>query len=235
MSPTTEEYISPKSLLFSSTDPNVFFAGAEDLIATFDINRNGEGPIERMRTVPSRHSKVVGGAGGIKGIVSALGMSSEGILAAGTFSRWVGLYDGHGRGGSMGVFEIKDSVGEERCGTGVTQVFWSADGRYLCVVERNSDGVGVWDVRGTGKRLAWLSGRHGNTNQRLGVDVVSTDLWAGGIDGKVRVWEHLGKVEGAVGPSWEFAGHDGELYSSMYANIGLTNVQMPFHRQPGIR
>jgi len=64
----------------------------------------------------------------MKGIVSALGMSCEGLLAAGTFTRWVGLYDGGGRGGTVGVFEIKrqekdgGGIGD---GAGITQVLWS--------------------------------------------------------------------------------------------------------------
>ncbi|KAI4287721.1 MAG: hypothetical protein L6R35_003014, partial [Caloplaca aegaea] len=93
-----------------------------------------------MRTAPGRGRSKLSegggvGVGGIKGIVSALGMSPEGYLAAGTFSRWIGLYDGHGRGGSVGAFELDPSGG-----TGITQVLWSADGRYLCVAERCSDG-----------------------------------------------------------------------------------------------
>ncbi|KAI4205715.1 MAG: hypothetical protein LQ350_000212 [Teloschistes chrysophthalmus] len=185
---TTEEYIAPHSLLFSPYDPNTLFAGSLNLIATFDINRNGEGPVARMPTIPSKRSKVVGGVGGIKGIVSALGMSSEGILAAGTFSRWIGLYDGQGRGGSVGAFEVREEAVtvKEVDGNGVTQVAWSNDGRYLCVAERCSDQLGVWDIRGTGKKLASLRGRNSATNQRMSVELVGNEVWAGGVDGMMR-------------------------------------------------
>lgn len=152
--------------------------------------------------------------GGIKGIVSALGMSSEGILAAGTFGRWVGLYDGHGRGGSIGAFEIGEDLSDQEeasGGTGITQILWSEDGRYLCVAERCSDGISVWDIRGTGKRLAWLKGRNAKTNQRLGFEVVGGEVWAGGADGTVRLWEGLGTKEGVLEPSWEFKAHDGKI------------------------
>ncbi|KAL8861735.1 MAG: hypothetical protein Q9178_001936 [Gyalolechia marmorata] len=209
---TTEEYIAPHSLLFSSHDPKTFFAGSLNLISIFDINRNGEGPVERMPTVPSKRTKIVGGIGGVKGIVSALNMSSEGILAAGTFSRWIGLYDAYGRGGSLGAFELQGNISgrqEGIAGTGVTQVLWSADGRYLCVVERCSDCIGIWDVRGTGKKLACMKGRKADTNQRMGVEVVGDELWAGGVDGTVRVWHGLGKTEGLLDPTWEFKAHDG--------------------------
>ena len=162
-----------------------------------------------MPTVPSKRCRTVGGVGGVKGIVSALGMSPEGILAAGTFGRWVGLYDGFGRGGSLGAFEIQSDGGRGEEGTGVTQVVWSADGRYLLVVERCSDGVGVWDVRGTGKRLAWLRGRKANTNQRMAVKVVGGEMWAGGTDGMVRLWGGLGQREGNIDPDWGFEAHGG--------------------------
>ncbi|KAL8761977.1 MAG: hypothetical protein Q9184_001963 [Pyrenodesmia sp. 2 TL-2023] len=222
---TTEEYIAPHSLLFSSYNQHTFFAGSPNLISVFDINRNGEGPVERMRTIPSKRSTVVGGAGGIKGIVSALGMSSEGILAAGTFNRWVGLYDGHGRGGSVGVFELREDSSSETLaygGTGITQILWGGDGRYLCVAERCSDGISVWDIRGTGKRLAWLKGRNAETNQRLGIEVVGREIWAGGVDGMVRFWEGLGMKEGVVEPSWDFKAHEGTLSITLLFKIRLT-------------
>ena len=150
---------------------------------------------------------------GMKGIVSALGVSSQGLLAAGTFSRWVGVYDGYGRGGTVGVFEVRRSESpedEKFWGTGITQVIWSSCGRYLCVLERESDGVGVWDIRGTGKILSWLRGRNARTNQRLAADLMGDGIWAGGTDGKVRVWEGLGKLEGDVNAVWEFQAHDGQ-------------------------
>ena len=152
----------------------------------------------------------------MKGIVSALGISPEGLLAAGTFSRWVGLYDGYGRGGTVGVFELKGSENpqdETYWGTGITQIIWSSCGRYLCIVERESDGVGVWDIRGAGKRLSWLRGRNAQTNQRLAADLMGGEIWAGGVDGKVRVWEGLGMHEGNVDAVWEFQAHDGTFVS----------------------
>ena len=188
------------------------------------MSRDGEGPVARMPTIPSRRKKIVGGGVGFKGIVGALGMAhSTGVLAAGCLGGWVGMYDSGGRGGVVGVFENSKTeevgmddgsvvvVGE---GCGVTQVVWSACGRYLVVVERGSDGVGVWDIRGTGKRLAWLTGRRARTMQRLRVDMWGEEVWAGGTDGRVRVWEGgVGRREGVVEPSWGFEAHGGEFRS----------------------
>lgn len=116
----------------------------------------------------------------------------------------------------MGVFTVKDSISEfeatasaHKNGSGITQVLWSACGRYLCIVERDSEGIGVWDVRGSGRRLSWLQKRNGCTNQRLGVDISGTDIWAGGTDGMVRIWENFGSCEGVIDPARKFRAHNG--------------------------
>ena len=158
----------------------------------------------------------------MKGIVSTMDSSCEGILAAGTFTRWIGLYDGEGRGGNVGLFQLGKNlddppdVGE---GKGITQVMWSSCGRYLCTAERFSGGIGVWDIRGTGKRLAWLSGRKGMTMQRLGIDIVNDDVWAGGTDGKVRVWKGLGTKEAILDCDWEIQGHNGQLWNRRFSTL----------------
>ena len=222
---------------------NHFFAGSESEISIFDINRNGEVPLSRMKTIPSRRKKIVGGGVGMKGIVSALAMSSEGILAAGTFGRWLGLYDSGGRGGTAGVFEVgkldddKDGVGD---GAGITQLVWSPCGRYLCVVERGNEGTGVWDIRITGKRVSWLRGRKAKTMQRLSVEVVGSELWSGGTNGIVRVWEGLGDREGLIDPVYEFQAHKGKIWncSSDWYLISLSRCRIfgsyaPFRKRSG--
>ena len=223
VNPTTEAWISPHSLLFHPHETNTFLAGSQSCVSVFDLNRNGDGPVTRTHTTPSRWGRGAAnghqGQVGMKGIVSALGMGSEGILAAGTYSRWVGLYDGFGRGRGAGaaVFSLagaKDDDVKRDGGRGITQLLWSACGRYLCVVERCSDGIGVWDIRGTGKRLAWLRGRNAMTPQRLSVEVLGGEVWAGGLDGMVRVWEGIGTREGVMDSGWEFRAHDDAVSST---------------------
>ncbi len=171
----------------------------------------------------------------MRGIVSALSMqpSSEspeaGMLAAGTWTRWLGLYDMAGMGGTVATWSIGEAADKDAGvgGTGITQTAWSPCGRYLFVVERQSRGVLVYDVRVTGKLVCWLVGRQAETNQRLGVDVFGaekgTEIWAGGTDGIVRVWEGVGLSEGAQERSWEWKAHCGtsgsELYLERYANV----------------
>jgi hypothetical protein len=162
-----------------------------------------------------------GGGVGMRGIVSALSMqplsedADAGMLAAGTWTRWVGLYDMGGMGGTVATWSIGEAADKDAGvgGTGVTQTAWSPCGRYLFVVERKSRGVLVYDVRVTGKLVCWLEGREAETNQRLGVDVFGaekgTEIWAGGTDGVVKVWEGVGMTEGAQERSWEWKAHDG--------------------------
>ena len=213
ITPTTEAFIAPHSLEFSVGNPNQFYAGSESCISTFDIQRDGEGPFERIYTTPSRRG-MASGRVGMKGIVSALASNTDGILAAGTFTRWVGLCDARVGGGISAVFPLdendkrKEQAGVGQ-GTGITQLLWSTCLRYLCVIERNTDGIGVWDIRGSGERLAWLNRRKALTPQRLGAEIVDSEVWAGGMDGNIRVWEGLGASEGVVEPCLEFHAHDG--------------------------
>jgi WD40 repeat protein len=220
ISPTTEAYYTPSSLLWSS--PVSFFAGTDSLVALFDVSRNGEGPISRMPTIPSKRHKMKGGGVGMRGIVSALSMqpspgnADAGMLAAGTWTRWVGLYDMAGMGGTVATWSIAQAADVHAGvgGSGITQTLWSACGRYLFVVERKSRGILVFDVRATGKLVAWLEGREADTNQRLGVEVfgakVGSEIWAGGTDGIVKVWEAVGMTEGSLQRSWEWRAHDGK-------------------------
>ena len=197
----------------------------------------------------------------MKGIVSALGMSADGVLAAGTYSRWIALYDagGGGGGGNASVFSLGSSNHDDAAeggGGGITQVLWSACGRYLCVAERASDGIGVWDIRGTGRRLAWLRGRNARTQQRLGVEVVGggggermgagagagvgearEQVWAGSVDGNVRVWSAgLGMAEGTVdAASWGFRAHEDAVASTTLHASGsvlatCSGQRHPFHQ-----
>lgn len=162
-----------------------------------------------------------GGGVGMRGIISALAVQEHeenGMLAAGTWTRWVGLYDAQGMGGTVAQWCVAEAVTDTGIGgAGVSQTLWSACGRYLLVVERKSNGILVYDVRVAGKMVQWLEGRNAVTNQRLGVDVFEAgtglEVWAGGADGVVRVWEGVGQSEGSMERSWEWVAHDGTFCS----------------------
>ena len=227
VSPTTEVYIAPHSLLWPSARPDEVLAGLDSMIAIFDTSRPGEGPVTLMRTGRKRRARSGSLArasepgDGLKGIVSAMDVSCNGVLAAGSFGRSVGLYDGYGHGETNAIFSTSDGNGNDlgTDGNGITQVIWDNSGRYLCVAERGSDGLSIWDIRGTGKRLAWLKGRKAKTPQRMGVALINEEVWAGGTDGTVRVWQGLGMKEGAVERDWEFEAH-GDVVSGVGLHPG---------------
>jgi hypothetical protein len=221
MSQTTEAFITPHSILYpSSLGGNQFLTGSDSLICLFDISRPGkDGPVSRLPTIPSKRKKIVGGGVGVKGIISAMAISpsGDGILAAGTFTRQIGLYGSNGSGDSMAAFSIAGSEADRHIGgKGITQVLWSSCGRYLYVVERKSDGILVYDIRVAGRLVSWLEGRNARTNQRLKADIVAGSgnvpaaIWAGGTDGVVRVWADPSEGSGGKSRSWEMKAHNGE-------------------------
>lgn len=192
--PNTETHDAPYSLLIPPSKPHTFLAGTKNQISIFDLTRSGSGPVTALKTIPTRRSPATTTT--MKGLVTALALS-EGVLAAGTNTRQVGLYAGDGGGEVVGVFELP----EDGDGAGVMQLEWSKCARYLYIAERMSDVVSVYDIRVSGMRLGSFRGRTAGTNQRLGVDVaggICGELVGGGLDGVVRIWEanHAEGVEG---------------------------------------
>ncbi|KAJ9648125.1 hypothetical protein H2199_001902 [Coniosporium tulheliwenetii] len=212
VNPLTEEYILTHSLVWTSSGTH-FMTGSEHQLSVFDISRDGEGPVTRHFAGSSKY-KAKNALGGMRGIVSALDISCEGYLAAGTFARNIALFGDEGREECFSCFSVAgfSDKDEKISGTGITQVKWSPCGRYLYVAERKSNGVLVYDIRVAGKRLGWLAGRKSNTNQRMGIDVIATaeghEVWAGGIDGKVRVWSNPTDVDGEQRPGFEWQAHE---------------------------
>jgi WD40 repeat protein len=166
----------------------------------------------------------------MKGIVSALGMSNQagsGILAAGTFTRMIGLYDSEGSGDSIAVFSIAPpGEGSNRTGAGITALEWSPCERYLYVAERKSTEILVYDVRVASRQLKSLAGRIASSNQRLGIHVVPAnqrhEVWAGCDDGIVRIWRYAWEdSEAPKQPDWAWKAHDGMVPPQI--------VFIPFH------
>ena len=216
----TEEYISPLSLTFDPTATR-FIAGSDSLISVFDLSRPGQEPVTALKTGPKNsNDDRWNPATSMRGIVSALATEpASNILAAGTFTRHVALYASAGQGDCIGSFSTEGNQADKDIrGRGITQLHWSPCGRYLYVTERKSDGIMVYDIRQTGQLLSWMSGRDAQTNQRLGVDVFGDtgsgtyEVWAGGTDGKTRMWKDAHLQEGAVKSTFEFKAHKGMQY-----------------------
>lgn len=236
--PATEDFIAPASLRFTR-DGRHFVAGCRDELAVFDVSRDGSGPVETYRTTVSRKAKKLYRARslGCSGKIMALDISAEeGLLAAGTTNREVAIYDHEGRGECVTAFGLAGDKEIAR-GTGVMQVLWTPDARYLLVAERQSNEVQVFDIRGGFRRLCRLTGRKADTTQRMRVDAVQTadgcEVWAGCTDGLVRMWKDLGAVAGEHGPDFEMKMHNGGFSPSFYWFLALT-LQILCRAQSGI-
>lgn len=221
INPTTEAFITPHSILYPpELGGTQFITGSDSLISVFDVNRPGkDGPVASYPTIPSKRKKIVGGGVGMKGIVSSMALSptGDGILAAGTYTRHIGLYSSNGSGDLLGTFPVAGTIADRRIGgSGITQTLWSPCGRYLYVVERRSRGIIIYDIRVTGQLLGWLEGRKAMTPQRLSVDVIPPtetspcEIWAGGTDGEVTVWSRPELSVDGKPPDWSMKLHDGK-------------------------
>lgn len=235
ISPTTEAYHQIHALVWPFPGTH-FYVGTRDLIADFDITRNGQGPSTLIPTIPSRRHIRKGNGIGMRGTVSALSAQTtaddipSGLIAAGTWTRWVGLYDVHRSGECTATWSIKETAEgvlltdpspnlalpqPEADGTshrgmstpvrgiggaGITQTTWSPCGRYLVLNERQSTGMLVYDVRVTNKMLGFLAGRDALTHQRLSCDVFRGPDSVGGFE----VW--AGTKDGTV-KVWERVGN----------------------------
>lgn len=223
VSETTEAHLAARSLVFTRQGTQ-FIAGGDNSIALFDCARNGSGPVNVRPLRRSRTARRLGHGVGVAechGIVSTMSISNEGLLAVGTLARQIGLYDHEGSGECSAAFSIANPVGgKDSCdGTGITQVAWSPCSTYLCLAERQSDVVQVFDVRNTYQKLSTLTGRTARTTQRLGFDIVPTmsgfEVWAGDLDGKVSMWSNPAAKEGSIAPNFEFAAHQGNFPSKI--------------------
>lgn len=230
VNPTTEVFVSPHCLSFTN-DGTRFISGSKNLLAIFDVSRPGQGPMSWLPTASKSRSKGMGSGMSMKGIVSALAIESDSrILAAGTFSRHVGLYGSSGQGECVGVFCVEGTEADKKIGgLGITQLIWSSCGRYLYLAERKSDGIMMYDIRKTGQLLGWLGGRNAMTNQRLGIDVTrmeedgSHGIWAGGTDGKIRRWHNPHQKEGGQDACLEWQGHRSKQASWRFQRMPLAD------------
>jgi WD40 repeat protein len=226
----TEEYISASSLLWSQPGTH-FVCGSTNRLDYFDISRYGsDGPILTIPTIPSKRHVLKGGGVGMKGTVSALAASrtdsNEGIIAAGTRTRWMGLYDLGRVDKAVAHWTIagadQEEFGTDIGGQGIMQTTWSTCGRYLIINERQSSGLLVYDIRVSGKLLSILSGRQAQSQQRLSCDIFGNphgepgfEVWAGDQTGSVQVWDEVGLHYGLRDSSWNWKAHDAPVSSAI--------------------
>ncbi|KAG8166899.1 hypothetical protein KVR01_002588 [Diaporthe batatas] len=263
ISPQTEAYLPVHSLSWptpnSATSPS-FFVGSNNLIAQFNLHRIGGGPQHVVHTIPSRRHISKGNGVGMRGTVSALSMQNDenyvptGLLAAGTWTRWVGLYDFARGGERVATWSVAEAAASAAVqeppwgspqratapapapapapsggigGAGIMQTAWSPDGRYLLVNERQSTGVLIYDVRVTNKVLGFLAGRDALTHQRLDLTVYPDSEGMGGFE----VW--AGTTDGTV-KVWQGVGNEeGCIWPSWdFSTVGEPDVEDRLPRSP---
>lgn len=225
----TEEFIAPSALLWQYPGTH-FLCGSANRLDLFDASGHpSAGPVVTVPTSPSRRQITQESGVGMKGIVSALSATQpdaggSSIIAAGTWSRMVGLYDLHRTDKTIANWSIsqaaKDSYGKDLGGRGVAQTMWSPCGRYLVINERHATRLLVYDVRVTGQLLSILQGREAHTQQRMHADVFTAEnggfeVWAGSQDGRVHVWDDVG-LHGNLDarPSWGWEAHQSPVGST---------------------
>jgi hypothetical protein len=234
----TEQYITPSSLIWKYPGTH-FVCGSANRIDLFDVSRPGnDGPLLTLPTIPSRRHLSKGGGVGMKGTVSALSASSadadgSSIIAAGTWTRWLGLYDFWRTDKVIANWsiagahkDVSSTDARHTAGRGIAQTLWSPCGRYLVINERNAEGLLVYDIRVTGQLLSILTGRKANTQQRLHCDVFTGEdggfeVWAGSQGGTVHAWTGVGlHSEYGAAPSWDWQGHESPVGSTVMHQSG---------------
>lgn len=150
-----------------SPDARVIYAGAADRIYTFDSSSSTQ--TSAMKTRDSKKSR-----DGQSGVISTLcpRWDDSGVLAAGSFSGSVGIYD-------MRTPEPLTLLLRSNIAGGVTQVMFDPmNGMDLFVGHRHSDRIAVWDLR-MGEEAEWTVPRPSLTNQRLYFTIDSGKLYSG--------------------------------------------------------
>ncbi|XP_038050304.1 telomerase Cajal body protein 1-like [Patiria miniata] len=166
-----DELATAHSLAFSA-DGSKLYCGFNKMIRVFDTERPGNTCQDR----PTKDKK-----SGQSGIISCFAVNSEGLYAAGSYSKSIGLYTEPS--GSM-VCMVQGQVG------GVTHLMFSPDGNRLYSGGRKDPEIVCWDMRNPGRVLFSLI-RDVSTNQRMYFDLDSTGqyLVSGNQDGTVSVWD----------------------------------------------
>lgn len=230
----TEEFITPSSLIWEDTGTH-FLCGSTNRLDYFDLSRPGsDGPVLTIPTIPSKRHLIKGGGVGMKGTVAALSASPTtsaygSIVGAGTWTRWMGLYDLHRSAKAVANWSIAQAdelqFDTSLGGQGISQTIWSPCGRYLVINERRASGLMVYDIRSTGKLLSLLQGRKSSTQQRLSCDVFQLssseagsggfEVWAGSQDGQIAVWQDVGCKQDVTEASWSWKAHDAPVGSTI--------------------
>ncbi|KAM0788492.1 hypothetical protein ACM66B_001624 [Microbotryomycetes sp. NB124-2] len=160
-----ERFVAPHAMTFSD-DGSLLYCGFENAIEVFQVGQPGAAG-QRIHTSPSRASRQ-----GQKGIISSLAFrpDNSGLLAAGSLSGTVGLYDTTRDNTLIKLIKVPR-------GKGVTMVHFHPKAHLLFVASRQSEGITVIDLRNFLKPLIQLKRRAPRTNQKFDFDVDPSGIW----------------------------------------------------------
>lgn len=169
-----DEVVPALSLCFSP-DGQKIFSGFEKTIRIFDTIRPGR-DFSEIKTAPPHTPKDEVQ----KGLISCLDVHAN-ILAAGSYSKSVGLYDITGNNLCCLL------LGQQG---GVTQVKFSPDGTYLFTGARKDNEILCWDLRNTMDVVCRFQ-RVVQTNQRFvfDIDPLGLHLSTGSQDGNLLIYK----------------------------------------------
>ncbi|KAF3146855.1 hypothetical protein TWF569_006318 [Orbilia oligospora] len=239
---TTEKYLTPHSLLWTTTGTH-FLAGTDSQIHLFDVTRYNSGPLETFTTGKKRKSNksnpktrvptffsssTIQSSSDLdnantRSIISALSLHQQtNTLAAGTFSRRVLLYSSPYQDGVLtNVINLNSTKTHSRFknfpgsirGNGITNISFTENGNHLVVAERRSNVVFIYDLRYPAEVWSVLVGRNAGTNQKLGVSYCSS---YGTGDKRVSGVVVAGGIDGIVRIWNPFEGCKGEEEEEEY-------------------
>lgn len=164
IAPDHVEIIRAPNAISFNLDGSKIFCGYTNRINVFATAIPGSSS-DKISTTTCRKSK-----DGLKGIISCISFNPDysGILAVGTFSGEIGIYDER----DYSLLDLKYVK------SGVSQIEFSKDGKLMITASRKSDEILVWDLRNTGQVLFSLP-RNGFTNQRLKFSINSSGTCLG--------------------------------------------------------
>ncbi|KAK9900789.1 WD40 repeat-like protein [Cystobasidium minutum MCA 4210] len=179
-----ERFVGPNSMTFSP-DGMKLYCGFENAIECFDVANPGATGTRHMLS-PSRKAKQ-----GQKGLISsiALSLDNSGLMAAGSFTKSLYLYDASG--GEPRLIRSLKSKDPSHRGAGVTQVnFHPTMPNYVYSTSRRMNHILVWDIRNPSDVMLALP-RPGNTHQRIHFDIDPWGKWltTGDTNGDVRFYD----------------------------------------------
>jgi WD40 repeat protein len=150
-----------------SPDARVIYTGSTERIYTFDSSSSTQSAL--IKTRHNRKSRD-GQAGGISALCPR--WDDTGVLAAGSFSGSVGIYD-------MRIPEPLTLLLRSNISGGVTQIIFDpASGMDLFVGHRQADQISVWDLR-MGDEADWSVPRPSMTNQRIYFSISDGKMYSG--------------------------------------------------------